>query len=177
MLRSGGAVLALMLGFLLGGCLPRNGGDGGGCPVCPGGGAGGTAVVIPFETVEQGDHSGVQAEGGRVVRSPAAWEALWAEHAAGRVPAPPLPPVDFSREMVLAYFLGEKPTAGYAVEIREIAVSEGRVLVHVAVTTPPAGAPVLQVLTQPFHIVRALRSELPVEFVPVEADPGPKRRG
>jgi len=174
MVRSVGAVLVAALGLLVGGCLPKEGSDGGGCPVCPGGG---TAVLIPFETVDQGVQSGVLAEGGRIVRDPVAWEALWAEHVAGRVPAPPLPPVDFSREMVLAYFLGEKPTSGYAVEIREIAVSEGRVLVHVAVTTPPPGAPVLQVLTQPFHIVRAPRSELPVEFIPVEADPGPKRRG
>ena len=175
--------LALILGFaslLLAGCLPEEGVmNAGSAPGVPrtGEAPGPPSAELPFGTVDQGIRSGIRDARQAVVRDPGTWGALWAEHVKGRVPEPPLPLVDFSREMVLAYFLGEKPTSGYAVEIREIALSAGRVLVHVAVTAPPPGAPVLQVLTQPFHIVRAPRSELPVEFIPVEADPGPKRRG
>jgi hypothetical protein len=77
--------------------------------------------------------------------------------------------VDFAREMVLAFFLGEKPTSGYTATITEVLQLQDKLRVKVAVETPPPGSFLLQVLTQPFHIVRLPRYDLPVEFVEVEA--------
>ncbi len=134
-------------------------------------------MVVAFETVDQGVHSGIRAERRVVVRDGTAWAALWAEHGAGRTPQPELPPVDFTQEMVVGYFWGEKPTAGYRVELTEVVAEATRLVVRVEVGSPPPGAPVLQVLTQPYHLVRLPRSELPVEFLVVEAGPqGPKGR-
>lgn len=159
---------------LLSGCLPKDE-PGGGCPYCPGGG--GAAVVVTFETVDRGVHSGIRDERRVVIRDGAAWASLWAEHVAGRTPPPQLPAVDFSREMVLGYFWGEKPTSGYGVEITEVVQTAQGLLVRVEVSFPRPGAPVLQVLTQPYHLVRLPRSDLPVEFLVVEAGPqGPKGR-
>lgn len=160
--RAWGAVVLAGAMAILSGCLPR---EEGGCPYCPGGGV---AVIVPFETVDQGDHSGIRGERRVVVRDGAAWAALWAEHGAGRTPPPELPEVDFSREMVVGFFWGEKPTAGYRVEISEVLAEAGRLVVRVEVGSPPPGAPVVQVLTQPHHLVRLPRSELPVEFLVVE---------
>lgn len=50
-----------------------------------------------------------------VVRDQAQWSSLWAEHSAGA--ARPAPAVDFSREMVVAVFLGERPSGGTRVEL------------------------------------------------------------
>ena len=100
-----------------------------------------------------------------VIREVQGWEELWEEHVAGRYPKPELPFVDFSREMVIGYFLGEKPTGGYVVEVEEIWVTEGKVSVRVGVPSPGPGDPVIQVLSQPFHLVRLARFDLPVEFI------------
>jgi len=156
------------LGLLLGGCLPQEVSEPG-CAVCPRD----KPVPIssaPFDTIDQGIHSGIKESRQLVVRDPAAWAALWAEHIAGRVSAPPLPVIDFAREMVIAFFLGEKPTSGYSVEIKEILEEGDKLIVKVEVAVPPPWAMPLQVLTQPFHIVKMPRFDLPVEFVVVEVE-------
>ena len=161
-------VLAVVSGVFLVGCWPREGGGDSPCP-CPGGG-GTTAILVPWETIEQGTHSGIKEERGVVIREAQAWRNFWEEHVAGRYPKPELPFVDFVREMVIGYFLGERPTGGYVVEVEEIWVMEGKVSVRVGVRSPPPGDPVIQVLTQPCHLVRLGRFDLPVDFIVLEAE-------
>lgn len=48
-----------------------------------------------------------------VARTPEEWKALWARHTGGT--GEDAPAVDFSREMVVGVFLGQRPRAGYAV--------------------------------------------------------------
>jgi len=156
------------LGLLLGGCFPKEALE----PrplVCPGG-TSAPALSVPFETIDQGVHSGIRSGRQLVVRDSAAWAALWAEHIAGRVSAPPLPVIDFAREMVIAFFLGEKPTSGYSAGIAEIVFDDNKLIVRVDVESPPPGTILLQMLTQPFHIVMSTRSDAPVEFVIVERE-------
>jgi len=168
MRRSSGAVASvLVLGAaLLSGCVPQ---DNGGCPVCPRGAGRYPTVLMLFDTIAHGAHSGVPAERRLVIRDAATWEALWAEHVAEEVPPPSVPPVDFTREMVIAFFWGQKPTSGYEVETTEIAWVEDRIVVRVQESSPRPEDMVLQVLTQPHHIVQTPRVDLPVEFVVVPA--------
>ena len=172
----GAAVVALGLAaVLLGGCLPEGlrwagPGETGG-EMDEGEGTG----QVPFNALDHGVRSGIRDARRLVIRDVETWQALWAEHVAGRVPAPPLPPVDFAREMVLAFFLGEKPTSGYTATITEVLQLQDKLRVKVAVETPPPGSFLLQVLTQPFHIVRLPRYDLPVEFAVEEGQP-PKAR-
>lgn len=125
-------------------------------------------LTIGFKTLDRGTHSGIRDQRALVIRDWAIWDALWKEHTAGRLPPPPLPTVDFSREMVVAFFLGEKPTSGYAVEIREVLLTEAELRVRVEVTVPQKGAIVLQILTQPFHIICLPQHEGPVRFEVVQ---------
>ena len=60
-------------------------------------------------TVVKGQMSETDAPRQATVRSAAEWSALWKTHD----PSGQLPAVDFSREMVVAVFLGSRPTAGY----------------------------------------------------------------
>lgn len=143
------------------GCLPRSEGEPG-CPVCPKGPV--EAEIRYVDTIDQGTRSGIRDERKLVIRDWDAWRALWAEHTKGQVPSPSLPYVDFARAMVIGVFLGEKPTSGHAVEIVEVRVLFEKLLVRVQVTTPPPGAILLQVLTQPFHLVKVPRYEGPVVF-------------
>ena len=158
----GSALVGVML--VLPGCIPT--GDGG-CPTCPGSG-GSARVVVPFETLDQGEHSGIRDTRMQAVRDEAAWVALWAEHTAGREPTPAIPEIDFAREMAVVFFWGEKPTSGHEAEITEISLGAERAVVRVELRAPAPGGVVLPVLTQPFHVVKLPRFSPPVEFATVE---------
>jgi hypothetical protein len=67
----------------------------------------------------------------------------------------------------LAVFLGEKLTGGYRSEI--VSVGEDRASGQLRVVwrqiKPPAGAITTQALTQPYHIVKVQKNDLPSAFV------------
>ncbi len=93
------------------------------------------------------------------------WAQLWRRMHQGREPMPDLPSVDFSRQMVLAAFMGRKPTGGYTVQITRVVAENGTITVTVRETAPSPNTPVIQVLTHPFHIVVVPKVNGTVRFV------------
>jgi len=98
-----------------------------------------------------------------VLRSEGAALSFWAEHTAHIVPPPPLPFVDFSREMVLVTLLGYQ-TSGGGPEISVRAVEEKACHVEVGVVNVTLPGP-LDVITNPYHIVAVPRNMKEVAFV------------
>jgi hypothetical protein len=78
----------------------------------------------------------------------------------------PLPPpeVDFSANTVIAVFMGEASTGGYALRIYDIVETESSVIVKMEKTEPGPTCIVPQVLTQPYHMVQIAKTEKPVTF-------------
>ena len=114
-----------------------------------------------MKTIDQGTQSRVEAARTVVVSSEEEWAKLWRVHA----PDKPLPPVDFSREMVVGVFLGTKPTAGYGVQIvgtRE--EPSDSFVVRYRVASPPLGAMTAQVITTPYHLVAVPKRAGEVKF-------------
>jgi PrcB C-terminal/Peptidase inhibitor I9 len=77
---------------------------------------------------------------------------------------PPLPKVDFSREMIIVAARGEQPTSGYEIIIDSACEVDNQleVLVH---STKLLGCGLqLQVVTAPVDIVRLPKTDLPVVF-------------
>lgn len=93
------------------------------------------------------------------------WAQLWRLMHRGIEPMPDLPTVDFSRQMVLAAFMGRKPTGGYAIQITRIVAENGTITVTVRETAPSPNTPVIQVLTHPFHLVVIPKVSGTVRFV------------
>ena len=120
-----------------------------------------------FETIDFGDQSGVGGEGPQVFKldTQAGWEELWSRHQANVSPAPGVPDVDFSREMVIAAVDQTEPSGGYRFEITGIEEVEGRLVVRVSKTIPGPDCIVTAVITQPFHLVRMAKSNLEPELV------------
>jgi len=117
-----------------------------------------------FTTVDQGFYSGISEPRNVVIRSSEEWKRLWEEHTSIFSPPPPLPEVDFSRDMVIGVFLGTRPTGGFSVEILSVRHEGDQLVVEYAESSPGAGCIVLPVLTQPFHLIKVARSDDPVEF-------------
>ncbi|MGE0708456.1 MAG: protease complex subunit PrcB family protein [Planctomycetota bacterium] len=113
--------------------------------------------VPTFRALEQGSSSQIGQAGVRVARDAAELTALWNAHTGGGVGAPAQPTVDWTKEIVVAVFMGRQPTGGYAIELARL---EGRGQdLHAPLlrTRPAPGAIVTQVITSPFQLVAVER--------------------
>jgi hypothetical protein len=119
------------------------------------GGAGMSAQSMAApRTIEKGDQSNVDDAKQVLVRTEAEWTKLWTQHNPDR----PRPSVDFSKEMVVAVFMGSRPTAGFSTTITSAIVANGALIVHYRDTMPGAGTVSAQVLTFPYHLVAIPRA-------------------
>lgn len=109
--------------------------------------------------------SSLRAPQRTVIGDMTAWRAEWSRLWAGAASAPPLPAVDFSREVIVLAALGERPTGGYQILIDSATTaSEGGVVVHVRTVSPGARCGVYHALTQPVDLARLPRVQGPVTF-------------
>ena len=113
-----------------------------------------------IRTVEKGAHSNLDDRLTAAAKTEPEWTALWKKHNFDK----PAPAVDFSKEMVVAVFMGSRPTAGFSVEIVSAATRDGKVVVNYKEAQPAPGGITAQVLTAPFHIAAIAKSSLPVTF-------------
>jgi hypothetical protein len=116
---------------------------------------------VSLRTIAFGSRSRVTAPLEMVSRTAAEWAVPWARHSEAA-----LPPVDFAREMVLAVFLGRRPTSGYEVRIAAVdEVGAGPDLEVIYRELDAAAGTVRRpVITMPFHIVALPRLAVPVRF-------------
>jgi len=114
----------------------------------------------PLETVARDAMSGVVEPRQAVARSDAEWSALWREHAGAK----PAPRVDFTTKMVVAVFLGSRPSAGYAVEIVETRADGAGLVVRWSERSPSPDAMTAQVITAPAHFVALPKVPGPIRF-------------
>jgi hypothetical protein len=117
-------------------------------------------ISPPLRSVDKGTISGVSAERHVTVSERVAWTALWREHS----PSRPLPGVDFSREMVVGVFLGQRPSGGFAVEILGYREDGGQIVVRYRETMPSPGAITAQVILSPYHLVALPKQRGTVTF-------------
>lgn len=122
-------------------------------------------TVASWETIEKKSYSSHPEREQYAIRNEEEWETLWNRVYKGRSPIPERPDVDFAKEMVIAVFMGEKPTGGYSIEIERIVEREETWEVHVQETAPGPNDGVIEALTQPYHMVRTPRTEKEVTFV------------
>jgi len=123
------------------------------------------AVTVPFSTLATGLASGVGQPTQIVVRSQNEWTALWSRHMRAPSAPPPPPSVDFSRDMVVALFMGERPTGGYAIEVTQIERTDAGLSIRYRTRHPDPSAMQTQALTQPFHLIKLARVDDSVTFV------------
>jgi protease stability complex PrcB-like protein len=117
-------------------------------------------AAAPLRSLEKGAMSQISSARQVAVTDRDAWARLWREHAPDR----PLPNVDFTREMVAAVFMGERPRGGYAIEIVGYREQGGSVVVQYRETAPARDAITAQVIVSPYHLVALPRRAGTVTF-------------
>ena len=112
------------------------------------------------ESVESS--SDVRNESTWVIRDAATLRQVWAQVYQGRREAPS---IDFSKEMLVIVALGEKPTAGYGVNITGISRSDRNALVvNVTAFAPAADCVTAAVRTYPVAVSRLRAFDGAVRF-------------
>jgi len=105
-------------------------------------------------TVEKGDQSNIEDAKQVVIHDAAEWRKLWQQHSPDR----PMPGIDFSKESVVAVFMGSRNTAGYSIAIVSTTDANGALIVKYRETRPTPGGVTAQILTFPYHIVAIPKS-------------------
>lgn len=126
--------------------------------------AGVLAADAAPRTIARGAHSEVRKADRAAAKTQEEWVALWKRHAGTLPQAAEVPKVDWSKEMVLAVFMGERSTGGYSVQIRGAKEQDGKLTAEVEYVSPKPGGFVTQAFTSPFHIAAVAKSALPVTW-------------
>jgi hypothetical protein len=119
---------------------------------------------LGFTTISVGTQSGITSQANLVIQDSQAWVDLWYQHMLFMVEPMPAPEIDFSSNIVVAVFMGEVNTGGYALHIYEVMETESTIVVKMERTEPGPTCIVPQVLTQPYHIVQIAKTEKPITF-------------
>ena len=122
---------------------------------------------IPFETVDSGVWGRYADRANFVIRNETIWENVWLELYNGYEPIPDTPTVNFSSEMLIAVFQGERTSGGYWTNITRITMTSLYYVVYVDEVHPGEGCVVTAVLTYPYQIVKIsdFSFNLAVQFV------------
>lgn len=125
------------------------------------------AVQVGFESIAGAttQHSNHGDSTRTVIADETAWRSFWQGIVAGVSPQPPVPPIDFTRHMVLAATMGNRSSGGYAIGIDSVFLSGSTLYAVVRSTAPGSDCGVAAVLTAPATAVRVDRRTGPVRFV------------
>lgn len=119
---------------------------------------------VPIRTLVKGHRSGIREPLEAVARTSEDWSDLWRRHSPG-TPRRTAPDLDLDKEMVAAVFLGEKHTGGYTVEITRADTDGSTLFLYYRTGSPNPQGMVIQVLTQPYHMVRLPKLDTRCVFV------------
>jgi len=157
------AVVLCVLAFLLAGCGERR-------PEGENAGEGSDAAAVERQIQLQTLAQGQECEYGRFDEVPTSQEAppecLVIEDAEGLKRLLylanlelPYQDVDFSQNVVIAAMQGPKNTSGYAISIQSLRQTGTEVRVLLDLVEPAPGSVTAQMLTSPYHLVLARRSD------------------
>jgi hypothetical protein len=122
-------------------------------------------VIVNYEILEQGTYSGKKDSMAQLISSQNDWEALWKQHVSVLVPQPPVPEIDFETHVLAVIFAGEKKSGGYGVVIKDVSVEVDDVIVKYRLTEPQPNSFNIQVITQPFVILKIEKPKGTVRLV------------
>lgn len=121
-------------------------------------------TISRFDPLYPSDYTGFSEPARLVVDSQAEWMAVWARMWENHTPVPPVPEVDFGREVVALVAMGARPTGGYQIRVQTGEVVNDQLLLSVTEVSPGRSCATTQAFTTPVDLVRISRAGLPVRF-------------
>jgi len=125
-------------------------------------------AVVSFVPVGKGSYGGVSDRRFVVVKDEIEWKELWGEINGNVLPLPPLPEIDFSRQVLAAVFQGLKRSGGYSISVEAIIETGDRVTVSVREQEPGPQNLVTMALSSPWEVVAFPLPQKPVLFTSIQ---------
>lgn len=111
------------------------------------------APPVVVQVLASGSHSGVKDQEYHDLHTAGDFQIWWNKAYATYSTAPALPQVDFTKDMVIAAFMGEKSHGGYTLDIESVQQTPNAYNVLVRITIPGDYCHTTQALVQPFEFV------------------------
>ena len=118
-----------------------------------------------FELVDEGVLSNIKTQRFDIISDAAALDNVWIEHGAGLREGHQKPVIDFNFDQMLALFLGEKLSGGYAIIVEGVDVFDDRLDVNIVETVPGNGCPVTLGFTRPYQFIQILKTDKMISFL------------
>jgi hypothetical protein len=122
------------------------------------------ATGSSFTTIEHGAYSGITQQRYVLVDNAKDFAALWKQHTSRKLNAPAAPLIDFDANVIIAAFLGERPTGGYGIEITSVNIVDDIIDVQINISNPPRDALLSQAFTAPYHLIKVPVTNKQVKF-------------
>jgi hypothetical protein len=117
-------------------------------------------AVFPYRMT-----SGITRRDRIVIEDEATWARIWPEIVGSHSPKPPLPRVDFAREVIVIASMGQRSSGGYVISIDSALARDGGVSVVVTERSPGRTCGTTAALSSPVALARIARQASPIRFV------------
>ena len=120
--------------------------------------------TIPFQILVQDTYGGYASSKFMVIENNNSLIEVFNLLNKSRSPDLEIPVINFEKESVIALFLGEKNSGGYAITIEQVLDKSNKVYVVYKVVSPGVGDMVTSVMTQPFSIIKIPKTNKEIVF-------------
>jgi hypothetical protein len=125
----------------------------------------GGAPLDETEQVLNAQYTGLVERERTVIRDAQAWSRFWSQAHRNVMPQPPVPSIDFARNIVVAAAMGTRNNGGFSIEIVQVYAVDEHLHVVVEERSPGPDCITTQALTAPVAAVRIPRVGGSVSFV------------
>jgi PrcB C-terminal len=119
---------------------------------------------LSYQILVDGDPGGTYPRTQQVITTQTDWVKYWSAVHAALPTLPPLLPVDFSQNQVIALNEGPEPTNGYSLSVTSVSDSSSGTTVQVTRTTPVPACHPAQVPSNRYLLVLTPKLTAPVSF-------------
>ena len=120
--------------------------------------------TIPFQILVQDTYGGYTSSKFMVIETEKSLAEVFNLLNKSRSPELEIPVINFENESVIALFLGEKNSGGYAITIEQVLDKSNKVYVVYKVVSPGVGDMVTSAMTQPFSIIKIPKTNKEIVF-------------
>lgn len=117
-------------------------------------------AVVPYRTT-----SGIVKRERIVIEDSAAWAALWPRVVGSHSPRPPLPRVDFSREVIVIASMGQQSSGGFTITIDTATTMGDTLRLNITQRSPGPTCMTTAALSFPIALARVVRPKPPIQFI------------
>lgn len=122
-------------------------------------------TVISFEVIHGGPFASVSVKKEMTATNKDDYLKIMNEVYSNLDQMPQIPEVDFTKNDVVAVFMGAKTTGGYSINVDKVIKRKDALTVAVNETSPAVNCVVTQAITQPFQVIKIPKTKQKIVYV------------